>query len=120
MGKPLVVLGIIIAIFLGYLIFKDDLPSGIGLRAVPMSVKSRSSLMGEGQVAIIKNISSETLRDVVLVCENAHLCQRKEYHEASWEANKEIELGWLEGWKFLPGETLTISAAGYREQTWHW
>ena len=116
-----VFLAVLAAIAVAVFIFAPDrLPSGIGLLPVPIKVSTRSSLIGEGQVATISNPTGKTLRNVRLVCRNTAVNQKKEYFEETWPPGKSIEIGWLEGWRFEPGETLTISASGYAFTTWNW
>ena len=116
-----VFLAVLAAIVVAVFIFAPDrLPSGIGLLPVPINVSTRSSLIGEGQVATISNPTGKTLYNVRLVCRNTAYNQKKVYFEEIWPPGKSIEIGWMEGWRFEPGETLTITASGYALSRWHW
>ena len=116
-----VFLAVLAAIAVAVFIFAPErLPSGIGLVPVPMEVRTRPSLAGEGQVAIISNPTGKTLHNVLLFCRNSSTNEEKTYLEETWVPGKSIEIGWVEGWRFLSGETLTISASGYASKTWNW
>lgn len=110
---------VLAAICVGVFLFAPEkLPSGVGLEPVPIEVNVRDSMVDEGKVAIIRNPTAKTLHNVLLVCTNAELKQEKRYLEETWAPNRELELGWMEGWKWVSGETLTVSASGYAEKTW--
>jgi len=115
-------LGVLIGIAVAavFIFAPERLPPGIGLVPVPMEVRTRPSLVGEGQVAIISNPTGKTLHNVHLFCRNSSTNEEKAYFEETWAPGKSLELGWLEEWKFLSGETLTISASGYASKTWNW
>lgn len=94
------------------------LKSEAELEPLPMEVHSRPSLLGQGDVAIIWNPTKKTLYQVRIVCRNSESNREKEYFVETWEPEKLMELGWLEGWQFTSGDTLTISALGYKPMTW--
>ncbi|HEX6985480.1 MAG TPA: hypothetical protein VF170_08890 [Planctomycetaceae bacterium] len=82
---------------------------------VPVAVTLRDSLVGEGQVAVFSNQTPNRLT-VRVVLENAAANDRKEGN-LDLDPNGTAEIGWMEGWKFVSGETITISHPGYRSQT---
>lgn len=88
---------------------------GVGKPPVPVVISMRDSLVGEGRVAIFSNQTPNRLTVSVTV-ENKQLNQRKSVN-IDLEPNGNFEFGWLEGWKFLPGETITVSHPNYSSFT---
>ncbi len=87
--------------------------TGCGSRPdMPVKVITRESLVGEGLVAQFHNELPNRIV-VYLVLENKEVGDKKEGW-LSLEPNGITEIGWLEGWRFLPGETITISHENYK------
>jgi hypothetical protein len=84
---------------------------------VPITMNVRSATLGEGQVAVLTNTSRSTLWRVKISCESHDLHQAKTFTIAAWESGETYEIGWMEGWVFVPGETVTISCESYRDRT---
>lgn len=84
--------------------------------ALPVVVGVRESLVGVGLVAQFYN-QTNTQLTVNVVFENKKKNQRKE-GIINIPANSMVEIGWLEGWYFEPGETITISHPNYKTKTW--
>lgn len=78
---------------------------------VPVVVTTRDSLVGEGKVAIFSNQTQNRLTILVLF-ENKKLNERKEGN-IDLDPNGKNEIGWLEGWVFVAGETITVSHPNY-------
>lgn len=90
--------------------------AGCGLgEPMPVAVTLRDSLVGEGRVAVFSNQTPHRLT-VRVVLENAALKDRREGN-LDLDPNGTAEIGWLEGWKFVSGETITISHPQYRTPT---
>lgn len=110
---------VFLAICVGVALFTPEkLPSGIGLSPVPMQVELRASLIGEGKVATIINLSDKTLHNVKLTCVNKQTGETKTYSYETWAPKEIKEIGWAEGWKWLSGEALIITASGFSPRTW--
>lgn len=118
--KPIgVFLAVLAAIAVAVFIFAPErFPAGVGLRDVPLVCSWRPSLVGEGQVVIIANPTGETLRNVHIVCRSSASNEKKEYFEDHWTPEQTKEIGWMEGWRFLSGETVEVSASGYLTKRW--
>ena len=80
---------------------------------VPVTVGSRNGLSGE--VAIFKSYYSKTV-SVQVTFKNATFNQTKTY-DLVLEPGQPHEIGWAEGWKVLPGETVELSSEGYANIT---
>ena len=81
--------------------------------ALPISVSYRKSLLGKGYVAIVENKSKDQLQldfDLRSSAQN----DPKKQAVISIEAAKKIEIGWLEGWKFELGDTISVSHKDYQ------
>lgn len=88
---------------------------GTGKPPVPVVISMRDSAVGEGRVAIFSNQTPNRLTVSVTV-ENKQLNQRKSVN-IDLEPNGNFEFGWLEGWKFVPGETITVAHPNYSSFT---
>jgi len=122
-GTGRLFLAVLLAVCLGgamlvFVFAPERLPSGVGLAPIPMDLSLRSALFDNSYVAILRNPSGSTLHNVRIACKNAALCQEKCYLEEKWAPGRTTEIGWAEGWRFLPGETLTVSASGFAARTW--
>jgi hypothetical protein len=82
---------------------------------VPVHVAIRKSLLG-GYVAQFTNESDRSLV-VYMVFENANTKSKQEGN-LKIDAGKTEEVGWLNGWIFERGETVTISHEGYKTVVW--
>lgn len=78
---------------------------------VPVNLTMRASLVGEGMVAVFNNQTSENIR-VFVTLENKEMKQTKNGY-LDFGPNAKQEIGWIEGWKFMPGEYITISHPDY-------
>lgn len=82
---------------------------------MPLVVTKRQSLVGRGLVVQFNNQTNRRLT-VTVVFENKEKNQR-------WDGainippNGQVEVGWLEGWMFEPGETVTVSHPNYKSMT---
>jgi hypothetical protein len=83
---------------------------------LPVVVTQRPSLAGQGLVAQFNNQTNSQLT-VSLVFENKRSNQRKE-GSINIPPNGTVEIGWLEGWMFEPGETVTLSHPNYKTKKW--
>ena len=106
---------IVVAVFV---FLPEKLPSGVGIKAIPVKVSMRESAVGKGLVAVISNCSGKTLYNMKIVCKNFEFNQEKIYTEEEFTPEHTIEIGWMEGWKFCKGEVLKISVSGYLAGTW--
>jgi|688.fasta_scaffold151478_2 hypothetical protein len=82
---------------------------------VPVVITLRDSLFGEGMVAIFSNQTPNNLR-ITVTLENKEKQQTKSGY-LDIEPNGKREIGWVEGWKFLNGETITVSHPEYSSFT---
>jgi hypothetical protein len=83
---------------------------------MPLVVTFRESLVGHGIVAQFYNQTNHQLT-VYLVLENKEKNHRKKM-SVNIPADDMVEIGWLEGWMFESGETITISHPNYKTSTW--
>jgi len=116
-----VFLAVFLAIALSVLIFAPErLPSGIGVTATPIEAGQRASIFGQGQVAIFRNPTANTLHNVKVVLQdaNGNLIMGKQ--REAWGPGESIELGWLEGWTINSGTLIRISASGHYPKTWQY
>ena len=84
---------------------------GISTPFVPVVITLRQSLWGEGMVAIFSNQTPNRLTISVTV-RNDKLNQSKSVN-INLDPNGNGEFGWLEGWRFLSGETIIVSHPSY-------
>ena len=108
---PLVLSAVLLVVIAGC-----DITKEITKPDMPVVVTKRESFLGQGLVAQFNNQTSSQLT-VNLVFENKKRNQRKE-GSINIPANEMVEIGWLEGWTFEPGETVTISHPNYKTKTW--
>ena len=82
--------------------------------ALPVTVSFRKSALGEGHVAVIENASPKAL------------ALRLRHEQADGESKEGIvvldagdkdEFGWIEGWKFAPGDRLLLQESGHKSIT---
>ena len=78
--------------------------------ALPVTVSFRASALGEGHVAVMKNESEKDLA--------VRLSHRKGEETKTGivilKAGDTDELGWIEGWKFAPGDRLVVEESGHK------
>jgi len=79
--------------------------------ALPVEVWSRPALIAGGKVATFKNTGSKTL-SLVIVFENSSFNEKKEY-KVVLAPGASQQIGGFDGWKVLPGETVSIRSDGY-------
>lgn len=82
---------------------------------VPVVISHRDSLVGNGKVAIFSNQTANRLT-LTVTFKNSKLNQEKT-GTIDLEPNGKTEIGWLEGWKFVSGETITVSHPSYSPVT---
>ncbi len=89
--------------------------TGCSKPAMPVSVTSREATLDKSLVAQFRNNSNRHLT-VLVRFENKTLGQVKDgYIEIAPLETKEI--GWMEGWKFMSGEYVTLAHEDYAAQT---
>ena len=81
-----------------------------GPPVVPIEFRVRDGLIGK--VAVFHNISGKTIS--VKVVFKSHTVNQSKECDLVFEQGDTKEIGWAEGWKLVPGETVTLSSAGYR------
>lgn len=116
----LVILLLVIAVVAALMYFfgPGNLPQGVGLKPIPIVVRSRDSLMLWGsQVMVLQNESQDYLHDVKAVCTSIH-GETQEHTWVKWEPGESEEIGALQGWVWTKDETITLSADGYASKTW--
>jgi len=83
-------------------------------QSVPVVVSYRGSILGGSAVAILSNQTSNRLTVSVVVKDKAG---RDRMVSVDLDPNGRSELGWLEGFAFAGGETITISHPNYSPKT---
>jgi hypothetical protein len=89
---------------------RPDLPE------LPVNVLYRESLVGEGYVARFQNLSEKYMQVRVRLSNPTLRTVKNSYVDL--RPNEITELGWLEGWKFVSGETIEMFHEGFRSQKW--
>jgi len=116
-----VFLAVFLAISLSVLVFAPErLPSGIGITATPIKASERSSIFGQGQVAVFRNPTAKTLHNVKIVLLDSMGNVVKGGQREVWAPSESMELGWLEGWHINEGVIIRISASGHYSQSWQY
>lgn len=85
--------------------------SACGKPALPVAVTFREAVLEKSKVAQFHNNSSQALKVIVTCVGKAG--DSKASKEILLEPGKPFEIGWLEGWSFLPGEKVVVSSAGF-------
>ena len=80
---------------------------------MPVQITFRQAALGQGYVLQLKNESTRHLA-VAVVLENKTLNERQEGYLEIAPAGQ-TEHGWLQGWKFVSGETITLSHEDYQD-----
>jgi hypothetical protein len=83
--------------------------------AVPVVVSYRESVWGRGKVAIFSNQTANRLT-IGVRFENKAVNQQKA-GTIDLEPNGKMEIGWMEGWMFVPGETIEITHPDFSPKT---
>lgn len=82
-------------------------------RRLPVSVSYRKAALDSSLVAQIHN-NSQTLRKVLVEIESPTTGQAVQKVEII-KPREFVEIGWLQGWRFVPGETLRVHQGGFRD-----
>jgi hypothetical protein len=86
------------------------------IKAPPLSVVQRDSIVGEGKVLIITNASDEYLHNCTIKIQAANgNTLGQSVFAATLKPHESIEIGWLElgNWTIEPGQIVTLGARGY-------
>jgi len=116
----LAIIGIIAIMAVAIYLFGPGLlPSGVGVKPIPIAVHMRPSVMalGMGAVAVLENQGNETVYDVTVTCTDKN--GKTQLHRwDAWKAGDTEEIGPVQGWLWESGETLDITASGYLPKRW--
>jgi len=83
---------------------------------MPVKVIVRQSIVGEGLVAQFHNETSHRLVvDIILQDKNQ---DNKRSGALVLQPNAVTEIGWVEAWKFVSGDTIKISHSNYKTITY--
>ena len=86
------------------------------IKPLPISVAFRPAFdSNNGLVAQLHNNSSESLK--VLVTLSSPATGKTKEYEPLVPSGQIVEIGWVEGWAFVPGETMKIHNGKYRDLT---
>jgi hypothetical protein len=110
-GCGTVVLIAIVAL-VAFIIFK---PEVIRTRMqVPVGVSVRYSLVGIGNVVVVRNNSEKVLQEVGVFGRNSGHNQSASYRIGTMRPGEVREVGWTEwSWRVDPNETITVVANDY-------
>lgn len=101
------------------LVAPSVLPPGIGVSRIPVSVAKRSSLVGQGAVAMIENTGNTALKGVEIICrDKTDTSKTKTIAVDRLEPKGTVQVGWAEGWTFREGDSLAVRARGYFARRW--
>lgn len=81
---------------------------------MPVEITYRQSLVGQGYVLQFHNTSTRLLRVAVRIRDSA-TGQVKEL-PLEMPGGKTAEIGWLEGWKFVSGDQVTVRHEEYADK----
>lgn len=98
----------------------NQLPSGIGVRPIPIEVSVRPSLALQEGVMTMTNTSAKSLHNVVIRARNERLHQEQTWSRETLKPGASVEIGWIEGRKWVPGEQLLVTASGYLPGVWNY
>ena len=110
---------VLAAIIVGVFMFSPDkLPSGVGLKPLPMTCTTRPSFLalGTASVAILTNDTAETLHNVKLVCKSRQ--ETKELFKEAWAPKESYEVGPFQAFAFVKGDSIEVYASGYLPRVW--
>ena len=79
---------------------------------LPVSVGFRQALMGPGLVAMFRN-NSAVLLEVKATIQSSDINSTKTY-QLVLPPNGVQEIGWLEGWSFVPGQRIDLMNNRFR------
>lgn len=79
---------------------------------VPVSIYMRGSMVGMGNVLVVKNTSQRTVLNVTIRIENRN-GQSMARQISTFDPGEVFELGWTDGWTAERGEKVTVSADGF-------
>jgi hypothetical protein len=82
---------------------------------VSVLVSFRKAFFASGDIAVIKNISSQPI-PVSLTVNRSSTGQQKQF-ELVFDGGQFKEIGEREGWAFLPGDTIQVSQPGHKSLT---
>lgn len=100
---------LIIASVVSHLMYKPpEIPE------LPVDVSYRNSEIGQGYVAILQNKSDRYLA-VKISLYNATRNESKTL-DLDLPSHKDVEIGWLEGWKFVSSDSIKIYHPEYTEK----
>ncbi|HVS38908.1 MAG TPA: hypothetical protein VMS17_25345 [Gemmataceae bacterium] len=105
---------------ISYFVANNDKPGGSNpfnmvKPPVPVVISYRESSVGQGKVAIFSNQTSNRLT-ITVEFHNEQFNKSKTV-TLDLDPNSKMEIGWLEGWKFLSGETITVSHPDWSSKT---
>ena len=80
--------------------------------SLPVEVGYRKSMIGQGYVVVIKNISPQSLA-VQLDLRDSRGANKKQGSK-NLLPDQIFEIGWLEGWEFKAGDVIKISKSEYQ------
>jgi len=80
-------------------------------KPLPVTVSFRSAVFQQGLVAEIRNVSAEPLK-IGFALQSSGSGTTKQ-GELFLPPNGKTEIGWAEGWTFVPGETGTLKNSNY-------
>jgi len=95
-------------------LFPSALPSGLGIRPMPITAKFRASVLalGQGSVLQITNTKSEPFLNVTVYC-RSNGGKSKSYFIEKLGSEATYEIGPVQGWIWLTDEEYKITAPGY-------
>jgi len=79
---------------------------------MPVTHKEIPSLLGKGDVLILKSYHSEEL-PVQVLFSNEQETKKKTINKLL-KPKKQIMIGWLEGWRLEKGDTVTLKSKGFK------
>lgn len=82
---------------------------------VPVRVTFRLAFMGQGLVATLRNVSPNPLHVIAELREPGS--EATQSISLALEPNGSTEIGYQQGWTIRSGESITVTASGYRSVT---
>jgi hypothetical protein len=81
--------------------------------ALPVEVGFRKSLVGQGMVAEFTNRADKPLALTVTI--NSASGEKKDGKTIELKTGEKAEVGWVQGWKFVKGDRITVKNPDYRD-----
>ena len=93
-----------------------ELQRQASLKILPIGVGFRKAILGRGEVAVLRNLSSTGLAVKARIVDAA----TRQEHNFTIDVGpgRPVEFGYVQGYAFEPGDAVTLSRDGYKTVYW--